>query len=161
MALTIAAAVLGVYLAEREDDVGVPTVEIERDLGLSVDDSTEAVPDSRTGEVKDVDIRVLDADCARTIVPPTSHWRSGESRDVLVSLPPLPDVTVYAFVEGRDMGKRQLVLGTAGGASYRWPLRKAEKMSAASEWRELFPGVPNPTEVAHAPMKMTTLERHL
>lgn len=94
------------------------------------------------------------------IVPPSSYWRSGESRTVRLAMPVI-DNEVQAFVEGRDMGKQQLVIGTVGGASYRWSLRKAKKLSAREEWSRLFPGAPGPLDVANTPVDMTTVERTL
>ncbi|MGN6187369.1 MAG: hypothetical protein ACTHOE_00590 [Conexibacter sp.] len=94
------------------------------------------------------------------LVGPTTHWRAGESRIIKVSMPPAVDVDeVYAFVDGRDMGKRYLFIGTVGGAQYRWRLRRAKRMSAEKEWRWLFPDAPIPIEAAHSPMAMETVER--
>jgi hypothetical protein len=55
-------------------------------------------------------------------------------------MPLVRDAVVNAFVEGRDLGKRQLIIGTVGGATYRWPLRRAKKLNAQKEWQRLFPG---------------------
>lgn len=93
------------------------------------------------------------------IVPPTSFWQSGESRTVVLAMPPTNAENVHAFVEGRDLGKRYVTVGTVGGASYRWPLRRAKKLSAAAEWQRLFPGVPGPLDVPHPLVKMETVER--
>lgn len=92
-------------------------------------------------------------------LPPTSQWSAGERRTFRVSMPvPRGDPAVHAFVDGRDLAKRFLVIGTAGGATYRWPLRKASKMSAASQWSELFPGVAGPLDVQHSPMNIELID---
>jgi hypothetical protein len=93
------------------------------------------------------------------LTPPTAHWRAGESRAFSLSMPLARDHEVKAFVEGRDLGMRKLVIGTPGGATYRWPLRKAKKLSAGKEWRKLYPGAPTPLEVAYGPIAMTLVER--
>jgi hypothetical protein len=94
------------------------------------------------------------------LVGPTSYWRPGESRRVVLAMPPIGQDEVQAFVEGRDMGKRQLVVGTVGGATHRWPLRKAKKLSAAKQWNLLFPGTRGPLDVPHTPVAMQTIERN-
>lgn len=93
------------------------------------------------------------------LLPPTTYWRSGESRVFELSMPLVADQDVKGFVEGRDLAKRQLILGTPGGASYRWPLRKAKRLSAGKEWGRLYPGEPTPLDVPHGPMAIKLLER--
>lgn len=93
-------------------------------------------------------------------VPPSTYWRSGESRTVVLSMPtPSKSIDSQIFVEARDMRKRQLFVTTSGGASYRWPLRKAKKMSAATTWDDLFPGVVGPLDVKYPMTEMRVLER--
>lgn len=94
-----------------------------------------------------------------TLTPPTSYWRPGETRTYRIGMPLLTDQEARAFVEARDLGKRRLVIATVGGATYRWPLRKAKKLSAAKEWERLFPGCPSPLDVAHKPMALELIER--
>ena len=74
-------------------------------------------------------------------------------------MPLLTDAVVYAFVEGRDLGKRQVVLSTVGGATYRWPMRRAKKLSAEKEWQRLFAGEAGPLDVPHGPMAIELIER--
>jgi hypothetical protein len=93
-------------------------------------------------------------------VPPTTYWRAGESRTVKVAMPPVRVEESHVFVEGRDMAKRRLVIGTVGGATYDWPLRKAKKLSAEKEWQKLFPGVPGPLDVKYTPMNISVIARH-
>jgi hypothetical protein len=93
------------------------------------------------------------------ITPPSSYWKPGESRTYELAIPLLADETIFAFVEARDMAKKQLVLSTVGGAIYRWPLRKAKKLSAAKEWRQIFPESPGPLDVPYTPMQIRLLER--
>jgi hypothetical protein len=50
------------------------------------------------------------------------------------------------FVEGRDMAKRHLFVTTYRGATYRWSLWKAKKLSAEKQWKRLFPGTPSPVD---------------
>lgn len=95
------------------------------------------------------------------IVPPTSYWQPGEERTVVVSMPPITADTNHAFVEARDLGKRHVLVATTGGATYRWPLRKAKTLSAQKAWERLFPGIPGPLDVPHTPMHMDTVERRL
>jgi hypothetical protein len=68
-------------------------------------------------------------------------------------------IETYAFVEARDLGKRQLVVTTAGGATYRWRLRKAKGLNAQKEWERLFPGRPGPLQVPNTPMAIELIER--
>jgi hypothetical protein len=91
--------------------------------------------------------------------PPTTYWRPGESRTYRISMPLIMDVETYAFVEARDLGKRQLVVSTAGGATYRWRLRRAKRLSAQKEWERLFPGRPGPFQVQYTPMAIELIER--
>jgi hypothetical protein len=93
--------------------------------------------------------------------PPSTYWRSGESRTYRISMPLMTDAMVYAFVEGRDLGKRQLAVATVGGATYRSPLRRAKKLSAAKEWQRLFPGQAGPLDVQYTPMAIELVERNL
>ncbi len=93
------------------------------------------------------------------VTPPTAYWRAGETRTYRIAIPLIADQEARAFVEARDLGKRQLVIATVGGATYRWPLRKAKKLNAAREWAELFPGTPSPLEVLHKPMAIELIER--
>lgn len=90
---------------------------------------------------------------------PSTYWQPGERRTFQVAVPPMRLDKVQIFVEGRDMGKRHLFVTTFGGATYRWPLRKAKKLSAELEWRRLFPGTPGPLDVKHSPMNMELIER--
>jgi hypothetical protein len=94
-----------------------------------------------------------------TPTPPTTYWRSGESRTYRLSVPPIGGLETLAFVEARDLRMKQLVVATAGGATYRWPLRKAKKLSAAEEWRRLFPNAPSPLDVPNTPMAVELVER--
>jgi hypothetical protein len=95
------------------------------------------------------------------LTAPTSFWRPGESRTYELRMPLVTDAEVIGFVEGRDLGKRQLVLGTPGGQIHRWPLRRAKKLSAAKEWQKLYPGKPSPLDVTYAPVAMVLLERNM
>lgn len=92
-------------------------------------------------------------------VPPSTYWRPGEWRVLKVSMPIVKVDEIQLFVEGRDMAKRYVFVTTYGGKSYRWSLKKAEKMSVLDEWKELFPGLPDPLSVPHAPMDLELLER--
>lgn len=96
-----------------------------------------------------------------TPTPPTTYWRSGETRTYRVSIPVIPGGEDRTIVEARDLRKKQLVLTTTGGASYRWPLRKAKKLSLKAEWERLFSGHPTPLDVPHTPMKVELIERFL
>jgi hypothetical protein len=93
--------------------------------------------------------------------PPTSYWRPGESRTFRISMPVITDQEGQTFVEGRDLGKKQLVLSTWGGKSYRWPLRKAEKLSPSEEWHRIFPDKPAPLDVKYFPIAIELDERNL
>lgn len=96
------------------------------------------------------------------LVPPGSYWQPGERRVLRISMPPVTDAEVArVFVEARDMAKKYLFVGTHGGASHRWPLRKAKKLSAAKEWEKLFPGFPGPLDVRYTPMNLEVIERTL
>jgi hypothetical protein len=95
------------------------------------------------------------------LLPPTSHWLPGEMRTIRLAMPVVHEETSYVFVEARDMAKDQLVIGTVGGAVYRWPLRKAKQLSAGEEWRRLFPGVPGPLDVPYSPVDLQLVDRHL
>lgn len=92
------------------------------------------------------------------VLPPTSQWAPGESRTIRVSIPPI-DTTAFVFVEARDTAKRYLFVSTIGGATYRWPLRRAKKLSTMREWQRLFPESRDPLSVAHTPMQMELVER--
>ena len=91
--------------------------------------------------------------------PPTTYWRPGEMRTYRLSMPLLVDTVACAFVEARDLGKKQLVVATVGGAAYRWPLREALQLSPAKEWERLFPGSPPPTEVTYPQVALELVER--
>jgi hypothetical protein len=93
--------------------------------------------------------------------PPSTYWRPGETRTYRISMPVLTDQDARAFVEARDLGKKHLVVATVGGATYRWPLRKAKKLSPAKEWDRLFPGSPSPLDVQHTPMAIELVDRVL
>lgn len=93
--------------------------------------------------------------------PPTTYWRPGESRTYRIAIPLITDVEAQAFVEARDLSKKQLVVATVGGASYRWPLREAEKFNAAKEWEQLFPGSPLPLALPYPQMAIELVERSL
>ena len=83
-------------------------------------------------------------------LPPSTYWRPGESRTVVLSMPtPTKSIGSQITVEARDLRKRHVLVTTSGGAGYRWPIRKAKKMSSESTWRELFPGVRTPLEVSN------------
>jgi hypothetical protein len=92
--------------------------------------------------------------------PPTTYWQSGESRTYIISMPVLPRVEAYVFAEARDLGKKFLVVATVGGATYRWNLRQAEKLSPAAEWYKLFPGKPLPLDLKYPQMAIELVERH-
>jgi hypothetical protein len=94
-----------------------------------------------------------------TPTPPTAYWRSGESRTYRLAMPFLLDTEVQAFVEARAIRMRQLVVATVGGTDFRWSLRKLEQMSPASEWAEIYPDDPNPTQVSHSPIAVELVER--
>jgi hypothetical protein len=93
--------------------------------------------------------------------PPTAYWRPGESRTYRLSMPLITGVETHAFVEGRDLRKKQVIVATAGGAVHRWPLRKAKKLSRADEWQRLFPDRPSPPDVPHSPIAVELVERNL
>lgn len=58
------------------------------------------------------------------------------------------EVTVaHVMVEGRDVRKRHLFVATVGGATYRWPLRKAKKLSTQLVFRRLFPEAGSPLDM--------------
>lgn len=83
-------------------------------------------------------------------IGPTSYWRPGESRTVVLGAPPDTGVALaYVFVEGRDVRKRYLFVATVGGATYRWPLRKAKKISSEDIFRRLFPEVGTPLHASN------------
>jgi hypothetical protein len=65
------------------------------------------------------------------------------------------------LVEGRDMAKRYVFVTTYGGATYRWPLRTAKKLSAEKEWARRFPDSPSPLDVQHGPMRVELIEREV
>ena len=91
---------------------------------------------------------------------PTTYWRPGESRTALLSMPLVgsaPDA--FVLVEARDVRKRYLLVATVGGATYRWPLRKARKLSLASVFHDLFPESPGPLDASHPNVHMETIER--
>jgi hypothetical protein len=90
---------------------------------------------------------------------PVTYWRSGESRSFVLAMPLVLNTDVKGFVEGRDLAKRHLVLATPGGATYRWPLRKAKRLSAEKEWHKLYPGEPGPLDVPYTPIAMTLADR--
>lgn len=78
---------------------------------------------------------------------PTTYWRPGESRTVLLGMP--IDTTrdaAHVMVEGRDVRKRYVLAATAGGVTRRWPLRKAKKLSTEQVFRRLFPEVVSPLD---------------
>ena len=78
---------------------------------------------------------------------PTTYWRPGESRTVVLGMPVNTEVKLaQVMVEGRDVRKRHLFAATAGGATYRWPLRKAKKLSTELVFRRLFPEVGSPLD---------------
>jgi hypothetical protein len=72
---------------------------------------------------------------------------------------PLPVEKTHVFVEGWDMAKRRLVVGTVGGATYQWKLRKAKKLSDALTWKKLFPDTPPPHDARHWPMNLELVKR--
>jgi hypothetical protein len=92
---------------------------------------------------------------------PSTYWQPGERRTFHLQVPPMRLEEVPIFVEGRDMAKRYLFVGTYGGATYRWPLRKATKLSAEAEWKKLFPDTPSPAEARHTPMDIELIEREV
>jgi hypothetical protein len=92
--------------------------------------------------------------------PPTTYWQEGESRTYRISMPVRPGVEAQAFVEARDLGKKYLVVATVGGATYRWNLSEAEKLSPAEEWRKLFPNDQMPPDVKYPQMAIELVERH-
>jgi hypothetical protein len=94
-----------------------------------------------------------------TPTPPTTYWHPGEIRTYRLGMPLVRDVDSLAFVEARDLGKKQLVIATVGGATYRWPLRKAKKLSLAKEWERLFPGAPTPLDVPFKQVAVELLEQ--
>jgi len=78
---------------------------------------------------------------------PTTYWRPGESRTVVLGMPvDTAAGLAYVMVEGRDVRKRYLSAATVGGATYRWPLRKAKALSTALVFRQLFPEVGSPLD---------------
>ena len=78
---------------------------------------------------------------------PTSYWRPGESRTVVLGMPVNTTAKLaYVMVEGRDVRKRYLFVATVGGATYRWPLRKAKKLSTELVFHRLFPEVGSPLD---------------
>jgi hypothetical protein len=91
---------------------------------------------------------------------PSGYWQPGERRTFHVHMPPALDDEAKVFVEGRDMAKRHLFVATIGGATYRWPLWRARRLSAEREWRKLFPGSPNPLD-AQGPMRVEVIEREV
>ena len=76
---------------------------------------------------------------------PSTFWQPGERRTFHLHVPPdaMPEESSI-FVEGRDMAKRHVFVTTYGGATYRWPLRKATKLSPRKEWERIFPDSPSP-----------------
>jgi hypothetical protein len=93
---------------------------------------------------------------------PSTFWQPGERRTFHLHVPPeaMPEESAI-FVEGRDMAKRHLFITTYGGATYRWPLRKAKKLSAAKEWEQLFPNSPGPHEVKYKMVRVELIEREV
>ena len=95
-----------------------------------------------------------------TPTPPTTYWRSGESRIYRLAMPLLLNTEAQAFVEARAIRMAQLVIATVGGTQFRWPLRKLEKMSPKTEWEQIYPGTLSPIEVQHRPIAVDLVERH-
>jgi len=54
----------------------------------------------------------------------------------------------HVFVEGRYVRKRHLFVATVGGATTRWPLRKAKKLSSEDVFRRLFPDEGTPLDAS-------------
>jgi len=89
---------------------------------------------------------------------PTTYWRPGESRTVLLGMAVNTEAHVaHVMVEGRDVRKRYLFVATVGGATYRWPLRKAKKLSTEGVFRRLFPEVGSPLNAE--PVRYEVAER--
>ena len=88
---------------------------------------------------------------------PTTYWRPGESRTVILGMPVDTEATVaHVMVEGRDVRKRYLFAATVGGATYRWPLRQAKKLSRDLVFRLLFPEVGSPLDVRSSVTKSSS-----
>ena len=93
------------------------------------------------------------------LIGPTSYWRSGEMRTILIAVPPGVNDVNHTYVEGRDVKLRYLFAATTGGIQRRWPLRKAKELSPADLFSEFFPGVTHPIDALHSPILMTTVDR--
>jgi hypothetical protein len=95
-----------------------------------------------------------------TPTPPTTYWRSGESRTYRLSMPCVLGTEAQALVEARGIRMRQLVVATVGGTQFKWPLRELEKMSPSKEWTKIYPDTPSPLEVKHRRIAVELVERH-
>ena len=76
-------------------------------------------------------------------IGPSTYWRSGETRVVLLGMRPDPtEDESRVIVAGWDMAKSHLVAATTGGARESWPLRKAKRTNMAGTFRHFFPTGP-------------------
>ena len=145
-ALAASAALLTVVRAEHDRrDRALPDLQVEvvQDLGAM---QVRAYVVNYGGPAREVKIAgVLGSVGFFGLIGPTSYWKPGESRAILIGTPPDTRAEeVHAFVEARDIRKRYLLVSTAGGATYRWPLRKAKKLSTEDVFAKLFPSIGSP-----------------
>lgn len=152
-ALAALAALATVVRAERDRrDRALPDlhVEVVQDLGAG---QVRAYVVNYGGPAREVRIYgVLGAIGFGGPIGPTTYWRPGESRTLLLGAPVNSKVDMsYVLVEGRDVRKRYLFVSTVGGAKHRWPLRKAKKLSAEAVFGRLFPEVGSPLNATLVP----------
>ena len=160
-ALTALAAFASVARVERDRWTrAIPDFELEI-IGDVVNDEMRMTVANLGGPAREVRVfGTLGGYGWLTPTPPTAYWRAGESRTYRLAMPVVRG-EVNAGVEARDRRKKQLVLVTAGGAAYRWPLRKAKKLSLGAEWERLFPGQPTPADVPKTSVVVELLEQNL
>lgn len=161
-ALTALAAFASVYRVERDRwRKGIPEFHIEL-LADGPNKEMRLTVANLGGPARDARVAGTLGDFGWfTPTPPSGYWRTGEARTYKVSMPVITDREARAIVEARDLRMRQLVIATVGGATYRWPLRQAKKLSLSKEWQQLFPGTPTPLDVPYTPMSVELIERTL
>lgn len=94
------------------------------------------------------------------LIPPSGHWRPGESRTVRLALPAAyaPE-EIHVVVIARDLRKRYTLAATVGGARKRWRLHPWRRMSTERVFRRLFPNQRGPLDVPKTPVHMDLVQR--
>ena len=78
---------------------------------------------------------------------PTTYWRAGESRTVLIGMK--PDLSIgeaNVAVIGRDMRMRYVLATTVGGATKRWSIRRDKPVSDGDVFAHFFHPVTSPLD---------------